>query len=210
MGGPAVSFSKGDHAISLSVLAPVEDWSQRESGHQLEGSTIFASTDGSNDYYLGDLRYHTSANDKLSWFVGYKIGFNSWKDRITNDSNNLPVYEEEGATLSHGPILGSNISFPIETAGLPLAIWASVAYGPVMIDHDEIDIWRPDTADPDHLEESGTSFDTWYLNPEVGIRTNITRNSSFNLSYRSDIWGDYHQGAWVSVGGPSVSFSIKW
>ena len=216
MGGPAVSLSKGDHALSLSLLAPAEDWSQTDCSLPLEGSTIEASTDGSNDYYLGDIRYHTSASDNLSWFVGYKIGFNSWKDRVTNDAvvngeHDKPIFEEEGNELSHGPIFGSNISFPFETAGLPLAIWGSVAYGPLMMVHEEVDVWFP--ANPHgtpFIESSSTSFDNWYINSEVGVRSNITENFSFNLGYRNDIWGYLDEGPWVSIGGPSLTFSYNW
>tara|TARA_B100000315_G_scaffold176328_1_gene164815 strand:+ start:146 stop:1192 length:1047 start_codon:yes stop_codon:yes gene_type:complete len=209
MGGPAVSFSKGDHAISLSLLVPFSKWDDSHEDHETTASTAIVDGEGKQDYYLGDFRYHTSVNENLSWFMGYKVGYVSYEDQTFLQNGTL-VNDAEGSTWAHGPLLGTNISIPIETSGLPLSIWGSIAYGPLIIVHDEEDKAIGVPGSVVETSTSTTSFDSWYVNPEVGIRTNITENSSLNLSYRSDIWGDYYDGPGVMVGGPSLTYSLKW
>ena len=201
MGGPAISFSKGDHAISLSVLAP--------SG-KFEDSRDELKDESTSVYYIGDIRYHTSVNENLSWFIGYKVGYDGWEGEYYNhepgDAYGVLNFEGDGHCWSHGITLGSNISIPIETPGPPLSVWSSFALAPLVVEHETDNDWLNGVER--HWAKS--NFDSWYMNPEIGIRTNVTENSSFNLSYRYDVWGDYHTGSWVTLGGPSLTYSIKW
>lgn len=203
LGGPAIGFSKGKHAISVSVLAPLNNFDD-DATYDFNADGVNYNADGSADYYIADVRYHRTISNNVSLFVGYKASAFTWKFREHLATDGSLTEDMEQTVISHGPIFGTNVSLPIPIMeNSPFSLWGSVAYGPGIINHYDT------KTDLNNTLNSDAIFG-WYINPEVGIRYNTTGNIAFNVSYRNDVWGDYQAGPLTSIGGAAATISYSW
>jgi len=198
-GGFALAFSKGKNAISLSLLGAFDKWSQEEN-LTVNGTPITMREDWEN--YYGDIRFHRMLTENVSASLGYKFIYNETERWERNHTTGVVTIHDAWA-ISHGPGFGLNASYVL--GDTKFSLWSSffiVPYGwSYQRGRSTSFSGGTSTEDRSSASESGG----WFINPEVGLRYWISRNTNLSLSYRWEIMGGYQDGPAETVSGFALS-----
>ncbi|MFC1793251.1 hypothetical protein ACFL3Q_06650 [Planctomycetota bacterium] len=198
LGGAALTWAKGDKAISVSFLGTLSSF---EDSARLVKYGLLVDTSATQDYYFADVRYHRVISENMSTFFGYKVGSIDWEwDEY--EVGGPYYYEEDGQTIAHGPLVGINILHNLKDTSFSL--WGSVALMPIGLAH-----WDLDSVEDGYSYSESDTEPAWFVNPEFGVRWKISETSSASFGWLWHLMGDYSDGASEIVHGLTASLAYK-